>query len=1106
MRSFYQRFNALLLVLALGLLPQLLRAQSPGTPVGGVVTDDQRQPLPGVSVLVKGTTRGTSTDTDGRFVLNASPGEVLTFSFVGTATQEITVAGQKTFAISLATDAKQLNEVVVTALGVKKETRKIGYAVQEVNGADVTLARDPNPISGLTGKVAGLSVGPSAELLRAPNVLLRGNQLSLYVVDGFPIDTDTWNISPDDIDTYTVLKGPAAAALYGNRASNGAILITTKKGNKNKKGFTVELNSSTVVNSGFLAFPRVQDSYGPGENTFYQFVDGKGGAPGGVDGDYDVWGPYFNGQLIPQYDSPVVNGVRQGTPWVARGANNLKNFLRTGYQTNNNVALSANGDNYTTRFSLSQQHQDSYIPNNSLNIVNFNLYGSFNPSPRFKIEANVNFSRQFTDNFPDADYGPNSLLYNVAVWTGADWDVNAPDIRGIWQPGKVGTQSVFAEYQRYHNPWLMVEKWTRGHYKNDTYAYLTGNYKIDDHISATLRTQVSTYDLLRTEKMPFSAHPYGREGNLGDYREDRRNLFDTNAEGFLNFNYDVGSAKFLNLSGLVGGNVRNFTYNSNWTSTDYLTVPEVYSFSNSLNPVQSTSFNSQMRVLSAYYSLDATLGKFATLSTTGRVDRSSAFQMPTTYYYPSLSLASVVSDYVPVPSFISFLKVRGSFANIRTDATSATIGPAPFNSITALSGQTLASNPNDNPLFYNPLGYGNVYASPYNGPDYSLNPVYSVLKPYNNQAAGYGSNNLFAQNLKTTTRVNYEEGFDVKFLGNRLGLSATAFQYIDGPRILPNQISTATGYTTEYINALKTKKTGYEVSLTGAPVQSANGFGWDVLVNWSTFKEVYQELPPGQDTYQTFFAKGDRTDKFYGTDFVRAPDGQIINDAAGKPLTNPVRQYLGNLNNKYNWSIYNKFHYKSLSLGFQFDGAVGGVTTDYMFNKTVRGGRNAITAEGALGDARYQDWKNFDPTGANGYKGSYVGEGVVISNGGAINYDSKTGQILNPEALQYAPNKQVAFVQDYVSTYYNVQQSNLMSKTYGKLREVTISYDLPRSLLEGTFIQKVSVSLIGRNLLYFYADKRFKDVDLDQYNGAISVTGLQSPTVRSYGLNLNATF
>ena len=1093
MKTFYRRLPVLLLLL-LGLMSQLARAQSP---VSGVVRDEKKEALPGVSVVVQGTTRGTSTDAAGRFTLPASPGEVLTFSLIGAVSQRVTVGDQATIDVTLPTDTKTLDEVVVTALGVKKETRKIGYAVQEVNGEDLVKARDPNPISSLTGKVAGLSVGPSAELLRAPNVLLRGNPLSLYVVDGFPIDTDTWNISPNDIETYTVLKGPAAAALYGNRASNGAILITTKKGNKNKKGFTVELNSSSVLQGTYLTFPRLQTAYGPGENTQYQFVNGKGGAPGGVDGDYDVWGPYFNGQLIPQYDSPVVEGVRQGTPWVARGKDNLKNFLRTGFQTNNNVALSATGENYTTRFSLSHQYQQSNIPNSDLSLVNFNLYGAFNPTPRFKIEANVNFNRQFTDNFPDADYGPNSLLYGVAVWTGADWDVNAPDIRGIWQPGQVGVQSVFAEYQRYHNPWLMTQKWTRGHYKNDTYGYLTGNYQINSHLNATLRTQISTYNLLRTEKMPFSAHPYGREGNLGDYREDRRNLFDNNAEGFLNFDYNVG--RFLNLSGLVGGNARNFTYNSNWTSTDYLNVPEVYAFSNSLNPVQSTSFNAQMRVLSAYYSLDVGLGKYATVSTTGRVDKSSAFQVPTTYYYPSVSVAAVLSDYVKVPAVISFLKVRGSFANIRTDATSATIGPAPFNTISALNGST------GNSLFTNPLGYGNTYNSPYNGPDYSLQSFYTTSKPYNYQPAGFGTNNLFAQNLKTSTRVNYEEGLDVKFLQNRLGLSATAFQYTDGPRILPNPISTATGYNIEYINALKTRKTGYELAVTGAPVQNAGGFSWDVLANWATFRETYLELPAGQDAYQTYFRQGDRVDGFYGTAFVRTPDGQIINDAAGKPLTpgNRALQKLGNLNNDFTWSLYNNFRYKSFGFNFQFDGAVGGVTTDYMFNKTMRGGRNALTAEGALGDARYQDWQNY---GKPGYAGTYVGEGVVVANGATINYDAQTGRILNPEALQYAPNTTKVLVQDYVSRYYNVQESNLMSKSFTKLRQVVITYDLPRTLLANTFIQKVSVSLIGRNLLYFYGDKRFKDVDLDQYNGYTSVTGLASPTVRSYGLNLNATF
>jgi len=1091
MKHFYPNLKRLALIIVCCLSPVILFAQ---TKITGTVNDETKQPLPGVSVMLKGTSQGTTTDVYGRFIINASPGQVLVFKFIGFAPHEATVGNGNSMVVNLTGDSKTLNEVVVTALGVKKETRRIGYAVQTVNGDDLTMARDPNPITGLTGKVAGLSVGPSAELLGTPSVRLRGNQISLYVVDGFPINTDTYNISPDDIETYTVLKGPAAAALYGNRASYGAILITTKKGNKSKKGLTIDLNSSTVINSGFLAFPRVQKSYGAGENTFYKFVDGKGGAPGGVDADYDVWGPYFAGQLIEQYDSPVINGVRQATPYTARGANNLDNFLRTGYQTNNNIALTANGDNYTVRLSASQQHQSSYIPEQYLDIANANIYASFNPNPRWKFEGNVSFNRQTTDNFPDVSYGPNSLIYNIAVWTGADWDVNAPDIKAIWQPGKEGVQQQFAEYTRYHNPWFMVKEWTRGHYKNDVYGYLSSNFKINNNLNATLRSQINTYNILRTEKMPYSAHPYGREGNMGDYREDRRDLFDNNTELMLNYDYTIKN--FLNLSGLVGGNMRNLTYKSNWASTDYLNVPGVYSFSNSMNPTQATSFNSDMRVMSAYYSLDATFGKYATISSTGRIDKSSAFQVPTTYFYPSVSIATVVSDYVKMPEIISFLKLRGSFSNIRSDATSTTIGPAPFNSITVFGGSTGAS------LFNNPLGYGSTYNSPYNGPDYSLTTSYATSKPYNSQTAGYASDYLFQNGIKTSTRVNYEEGFDIKFLQNRLGLTATAFQYIDGPRILPNVISSASGYTIEYINALKTKKTGYELSITGTPIKTSN-FNWNVLVNVSNFKEVYKELPAGQDTYATFFKAGDRTDKLYGTAFVRTPQGQIINDEAGKPLINPVLQFLGNMNAKYTWSVYNKVQYKNFSMGFQFDGSVGGVMVDYMHNKTMRGGANIETAEGALGGARYQDWLNY---GKAGYAGSYVGEGVQISNGGVINYDSQTGAVLNYGELQYAPNGKKAFVQDYVSKYYNADEANLMSKTFSKLREVTFGFDIPKQLLQKTFIQKASVSVYGRNLLYFYKDKRFKDVDLDQYNYATSLSGLQSPTVRSYGLNLNVSF
>jgi len=1074
---------------------------------GKIVDASTKEAIAGASIGVKNGSAATISDADGAFGISASINDDLLVSFVGFETRTIRI-NEEFVNVQLSQSSVQLNEVVVTALGIRKEVKKIGYAVQEVKGEDLIKARDQNPISGLTGKVAGLSIGPSSEMLRKPTVLLRGNEINLYVVDGIPISSDTWNISPDDIESYSILKGPTAAALYGSRAQYGAILITTKKGSK-RKGFSVELNSTNSIDKGFLAFPRLQDEYGPGENELYAFGDGKGG--GLNDNDYDVWGPKFSGQLIPQYDGKynpnttftttfpggrVWKGNIEPTPFLARGKNNLGNFLRTGFQTTNNIALNATGENYNLRFSLSNSNQKSIIPNTQLNITNFNLYGSYNVSKRLKIESNINFNYQATPNFPDVDYGPNSLIYSVAIWTGADWNVNSPDIRGIWQPGKVGTQSVFAEYQRYHNPWFTVKEWLRGHHKTDLYGYVSANYLINKNLNLTGRTQVTTYNLLRTEKMPFSAHPYGREQNLGDYREDRRTLFENNTEVLLNYNYTIKN--FLNLSGVAGGSGRFFGYNSSFTSTDYLSVPKVYSFSNSLNPIQASSFSSDMRVFSAYYSLDASFGKYATISTIGRVDKSSASPRQQSYFYPSTSIATVLSDYLNLPSAISFLKIRASYANVRGDATSATIGVSPFSTITAFG-----TTPSGQSIYDYPLGYGSNYLSPYNGPDYSLvDSAYSTRKPYNNQPAAYPATNAYDPNLKPFTRVNFEEGFDIRFLHNRLGAAFTAFQYVDGPQVLQNEISTATGFTYYYLNALKTKKTGYEVSFSGMPVKTKD-FSWNVLVNWSTYQDKYVDLPPGQSTYNTFFKKGDRVDKYYGSAFVKTTDGRIIYDDAGKPLSNPVNQFLGYLNSKYRWSIVNTVGWKGLALGFQFDGSVGGVTTDYMHNKTMRGGRNIETIQGKFGDARSAD---NDHAGDPNFAGTYVGEGVVVSNGTPINYNSSTGAIDNYKDLQFSPNQTATHVQDFISKYYNVSESNLMSKTFAKLREVTLTYEVPAAVFSKSFISKASVSLVGRNLLYFYKDKRFKDVDLDQYNTAAGSTVLQTPTTRRYGFNINITF
>jgi hypothetical protein len=352
-------------------------------------------------------------------------------------------------------------------------------------------------------------------------------------------------------------------------------------------------------------------------------------------------------------------------------------------------------------------------------------------------------------------------------------------------------------------------------------------------------------------------------------------------------------------------------------------------------------------------------------------------------------------------------------------------------------------------------------------------------------------------------RINSEFGIDVKLVKNRLGLSATYFQYIDGPKILKNPISSTSGYNFMYVNGLKTKKNGVEISLFAAPIQTANGFSWEINANWSTFQEVYTELPAGVELYNDFFRVGDRTDKLYSSAFARDPQGNIIHDGSGKPLSYAKSQYLGNYFGDFIWGLNNKFTYKNVYLSFQFDGNVGGAILDNIHKRTMRGGRNIETVEGKYGEARLQDDIN---AGSDKYKGTYVGEGVVVSNGKNIEFDPITGAISNMNDLAFAPNTSKVLVQDYVSKYYAIEEGNLMSRTYTKLRELQIGYNLPTKWLTPLGITKATISFVGRNLLYFYADIRFKDVDLDQFNSTTASTGLQTPTTRRFGFNVNIVF
>ena len=1094
------------------------------TEIKGTVTDAKGLPLTGVSVLVKGTTSGTLTDAKGRFSVNAAGSNILVFSMIGYGEKEVKIDNQTSINVQLETQTEEISEVVVTALGIKKEARRIGYSLQEVKGADLLKARESNPINSLVGKVAGLNVGINAELLATPTVLLRGSPLNFYVVDGIPINSDTWNISPDDIESYSVLKGPTAAALYGSRGINGAIMITTKRGKKNNKGFTVEVNSSTQINKGFIAIPKVQNEYGGGDNQQFAFGDynSNGTGSGKNDKDYDVWGPRLDaGLLLPQYDGPydptktyvttfldgsTFTGNIQPTPWISRGKNNLEKFLQAGILTTNNINFSAVTDRSTLRMSVSNGYQRGITPNTGLNTINLNLFGSYDVSDKFKVEANVNYNRQFTKNIPDAVYGPNSIIYSIDIWTGADWNVKDPNIINYWQPGKEGVQSNFVEYKRYHNPYFSSYEWLRSHHKNDIYGWVAFTYRFNKDLDLMLRSNVTTYNVLRTEKLPFSAHPYGDEHNHGNYREDRRELWENNTELLVRYNKENIAKSGFSVSAFAGGSMRNMKFNSNYTSTDQLIVPNVYTFTNSVKPIRAYSFGSNLLQMSAYYSVDLTYKRYFTVSTTGRVDKTSALPVgKNAYFYPSVTLSSVISDYVDLPKAITFLKVRGGYTNVKDGGTRAYAGA---------SFQDLGAN--------SPIGYGNNFYTPYDGPSYGLaQPAYTTYPVYNNLTGAYSPNYTINPGVKPSSRSNFEFGFDTRFLNNRLALSATYFQYKDGPVISNQSVSEASGLSYFVTTGLTTKRTGGEISITGTPIV-AKEFRWDVLLNWATYKEVFAKFAGGAKELGNGtgypYKIGDRVDKLFGSFEALTPDGKVIHDESGFPIYLPKAQYLGHADPNWSWGLHNKFTYKSFSFAFQFDGMVGGKLQDRVLRKLTEGGRGANTNSGKIGAARLYEsmhWGDAGYAGAVDANGIPIlsGDGVIVVGGSyLIEYDPVTGVITNSKSLTYAQNKTATFwIQDYVSSFFNDPQHTMVNKTYAKLREVVITYSIPKKVFQNLSISKIDISLVGRNLLYFFP-KAFHDMDVDQYPGRDQFNNisreynLQTPTTRSYGFNINVVF
>jgi TonB-linked SusC/RagA family outer membrane protein len=1103
-------------VLLICLLPLFSLAQK--IIVGRVLSKADQTPVPGASVTLKGTRIGTSTAVDGSFGIKAKEGDVLVISGVGIARTEQAVEGN-TLTITVATDSRELNQVVVTATGIKKEAKRLGYALQTIDATNLTQAREPDPINSLKGQAAGLEININQEIGHPADVIMRGENAPqdrpLFVVDGVPFESDTYNLNADDIETFTVLKGPNAAALYGFQGKNGAIIITTKTGAKAKGKLLISVNSSNQVNKGFIALPKYQDQYGAGDNGKYAFGGGGSSASsyfgsgevgdGVNDYDYDIWGPKFRGQLLPQYDgkytpnqtwttnfedgSPAFVGNVQPTPWVARGANNLKKFIQAGELSANSISISSSTEKTDVRLSLGDTYQRGIVPNTQLNNGNFTANVTQRFSPNFSLTTYFNYSRQSSPNVPDVSYGPNSIIYNIIIWGGADWAMKS--MRNYWQPGYRGVEQLYEEYYRYNNPYFMSYEWLRGHYQNNEYGYLSFNYKVNNNIDFQFRPSFSAYDMMNNEKMPYSAGAYGRPLRQGDYREDRRSLFDANYD--LQARYHANSLLgFLDVSGLIGGTVRTFTFNSGFQSTNYLNVPGIYSFSNSLGALTGSSFASTMEVLSGYYSLDLGYKSYITANITGRVDKSSALPANSdAYFYPSFNLASVVSEYVHLPEVISFLKVRASYAESKDGGTQPFFSPNVSN--------TPAS------------GYGYYWSSPYNGPTYQFVPTYTLGPTYSNQSSASYSDQTVSKTIVTADRKALEFGADIRVLKNRLGLDVTRYHY-NNTGIAGQGTSNASGYSSNLTNGNSYTNDGWEATLTGKALVNPHGLNWTVTANFFTYvKKWTNDANP--DNWQH---NGTRYDLVYGQGFVRAPDGKLVIDPSSgqyedySQVGSSAQKIFGHSDPDWQWGVVNTFNYKSFSLRFQFDGMVGGVIDDYVRDKTLQGGRHKEAAEGAIGAARPSDEENI---------AAYTGQGVNLV-GAPIALDPVSGKVTNMKQLTEVTNTTKSLVQPFVYEMSSIADLDIIKKTNAKLREVTLTYKFsPTAFGRKSFIQNATLSLVGRNLLYFFP-QRYKDLDVDQYsqgvygtnsNGTYSSTpstssGLQTPTTRSYGVNFNFSF
>ncbi|RIV25006.1 SusC/RagA family TonB-linked outer membrane protein [Fibrisoma montanum] len=1030
--------------------------------ITGIVSSAEEGPLPGVNVVLKGTTVGSTTDALGKYSLSV-PGDaaVITFSSIGFLTEELTVGNRSTFNLTLKADTRQLQEVVITALGVAKEKKALGYGVQELKGSALTEARSSNVANALSGKIAGLRIssnggpgsGSSIQIRGASSV--SGNNQPLIVVDGVPIQQTSekqWGgglseVNPDNIKEISVLKGPNAAALYGSRAANGVILVTTKNGS-GTKGIGVEVNSNVTFDEPWIK-PQFQNIYGGGNGYRTWYTDGWSGAItdpleitqyraaypngplSGTEGTDESWGGPMDGRLVRHWWSG--REVAPLTPMP----NNWNDYWQTGRTITNTVALSGGNDKGSFRLAVGRLSQDGIMYFNDFKRSNFKLNTAYNFTPKLNVAVSAEYVKS------GGNRGFQEGQQFIWAHRQTDWnrirnwrDYSAVHIQRALPGRPADTDPPNWQHTFFTNPYYLTELLPYTNDKDRLVGNIALNYQIMPYLSLMLRSGTDLWSDTRINIVNFERV---RNGNRtpGRYSEEVLRQQETNHDFILTFNKSLTSDITTNVQ--VGGVQRTNYYKRNYTYVGELVVDGVYNLSNSnvsQNAVESAIQKSQMNSLFGSFEVGWRNALF--LNATARNDWSSTLPADArSYFYPSVSASAVITDLLGIQSnLLSFGKVRASWAQVGNTTDPYQLAQT-FRSGGSWNGSV--------PEFYENTKISN-----------------STLKP------------------EITTGI--ELGMDLRFLKGRVGLDVTYYDQTSRNQILAVDISKASGYNQRVLNAGALTNKGIEIVLTGTPVKLPNGFSWETTVNFARNRNKVVELAEGLTTYVLNSRQGltseARVGQPYGTlfgiGFEHAPDGQIIYKD-GLPVVSTNPRVLGNIQPKWTGGWLNSFSYKGIVLSVLIDTKMGGQFYD----------------EGTA-NAR---WTGQYAETAIGREEGIIGKGVV-NVGSAENPQYVPNTVIMPATTLYGYNNPRRY-----------HEAAIFDGSYVKLREASLGYQIPASLLSRVKIRTAKVSLVGRNLLMLFSNHPHLDPEVDRFGGnAQGFAYGELPSSRSLGLNLSLGF